>query len=186
MAFAECLWCETQVRPNAKVCRQCGLQSPAGKPNVESKVVRRGLRVVLALFLIPLMLSAAYAARIGAFPLVSGQPETQTVAIADPMPTPSFASPLQKAVWTDGVRAVRQVLGQPAYVGFQNSFVSLSTGNIVSLCGQLSGTSGYDGTTGERRFISVFGQSASTTLDGADPSFGVLWNRVCSGQTSPA
>jgi hypothetical protein len=194
MAVAECLWCEAEVKAHRSICPECGLHNPAGKVHTASKVVRRGRRVLLALFAVPLMLSAAYAAHVGVLPLGSvpaggsavASPAGVQLADSATVPMPALASPLQQAVWADGVKAVRLALGQPGYVGFQSSFVSVATGNIVSLCGRIPGTSGYASETGEQRFISVFGQAAATTLEGNDPSFGVLWNRVCAGGTSQA
>ncbi len=195
MALSACLWCEATVKPESVVCRDCGLQNPAGRVSNTTKVVRQGRRALLGLVLAPVMLVTAYAAHSGVRPLVSAggaaapatqTVATQTVASVAPVPAPAFTDPLQQAVWTDGVRAVRQALAQPGYGGFQTSFVAVSTGNIVSLCGEVAGTSGYDGPHGEQRFISVFGQSRATTLEGDDMSFGVLWNRVCGGGTSPA
>jgi hypothetical protein len=189
MALSACLWCEATVKADAVSCPDCGLQNPAGKIKTSAKVARQGRRALIGLLAIPVMFGMAYAAHMGVLPLVSanaaGAPGTQVARVA-PVPAPTFADPLQQAVWTDGVRAVRQALGQPGYGGFQSSVVTVSTGNIVSLCGEVSGTSGYDSPNGEQRFISVFGQAAATTLEGSDPSFGVLWNRVCSQGSSPA
>jgi hypothetical protein len=183
MSVAACLWCETEVKSHTQICPECGLQNPAGVARGTSKVVRRGWRLLLAVLAVPLMLSAAYAAHVGALPpLVATNataPEGVQLASTTPIPTPVFADPLQEAVWHDGLKAVRQALGQPGYAGFQGSFVSVAAGRIVSLCGEVAGTSGYDSATGEERFISVFGQAAATTLEGNDQSFGVLWNRVC-------
>jgi hypothetical protein len=191
MARSACLWCEATVKADAVACPDCGLQNPAGRVSNATKAVRQGRRVLLGLIVVPVMLVTAYAAHSGVLPLVSADdgaaaPATQHLASVAPVPAPSFTDPLQQAVWTDGIRAVRQALAQPGYGGFQNSFVAVSTGNIVSLCGAVAGTSGYAGPNGEQRFISVFGQATATTVEGSDMSFGVLWNRVCSQGTSPA
>jgi hypothetical protein len=182
MALSACLWCEATVRAEALACPECGLQNPAGQVKTSTKVVRQGRRALIGLVVAPVMLVIAYAAHSGVVPLVSANaaaPVASQQASLAPMPTPTFTDPLQQAVWTDGVKAVRQALGQPGYAGFQGSFVAVSTGNIVSLCGEVSGTSGYDSPTGAQRFISVFGQAAATTLEGNEMSFDVLWNRVC-------
>jgi hypothetical protein len=182
MPVAACLWCETEVKSEARICPECGLHNPAGAPRVASKVVRRGRRVLLALLAVPLMLSAAYGAH-AALPGVAAQgvstPAGIQLASVAAIPSPVFSDPLQKAVWIDGVKAVRQALGQPGYAGFQGSFVNVAAGQVVSLCGEVAGTSGYNSASGQERFISVFGQAAATTLEGNDMSFGVLWNRVC-------
>jgi hypothetical protein len=189
MVLSACLWCETTVRADAPTCPECGLQNPAGKVKAAVTVVRHGRRALWGLVAVPVMLAIAYAAHLGALPLVSADAAapaaTRMVSLAS-VAMPTFTDPLQQAVWTDGVKAVRQALGQPGYGGFQSSFVTVSTGNIVSLCGQIDGTSGYESATGERRFISVFGQTAATTLEGNDTSFDVLWNRVCGQGNSPA
>jgi hypothetical protein len=189
MALSACLWCEATVRADAHACPECGLQNPAGKAKATTKVANQGRRALWALFAAPVMLAIAYAAHLGVLPLVSADaaaPAAARLASLAPVPTPTFADPLQQAVWTDGVKAVRQALRQPSYNGFQSSFVTVSTGNIVSLCGQVEGTSGYESPTGEQRFISVFGQTAATTLEDNGMSFDVLWNRVCGQGTSPA
>ena len=97
---------------------------------------------------------------------------------AVPVP-PAYADPLERSVWSDGARSVQAALSNPALVHSRSSFVSVSEGGIVSFCGTIPGTDGYGGAMGRQRFISVFGQSASTVIEGEDSSFGVLWNRVC-------
>ncbi len=186
MAVAACLWCETKVKPGAVACPECGLQNPAGDPKRaprggSGKIVRRGRRIALALVVMTLMLSVAYAAHSGVFPLAS----TETASASDagvasaPQPPVIYSDPLQRAVWTNGVKAVQQALGQPDYASFANSYVDVAAGHVVSFCGEVAGTSGYDSASGARRFISVFGQTYSTLVEGNDASFGVLWNRVC-------
>ena len=187
MAGVECLWCETKVKPGTTICPECGLQNPAGSPRASLKekshtVVRRGRRVVLALIAVPLMLSAAYSAGIQRLPIVASIADHTGVvelASAQAFVPPTYADPLQRSVWVDGVKSIRQALGQPTYTAFDGSYVNVTTGHIVTFCGVVAGTSGYDSASGAERFISVFGQAQATSLEGTDPSFGVLWNRVC-------
>lgn len=189
MAVTDCIWCETQVKPDADVCPECGLQNPAGGIRGSSKVVRRGQWAVLTFVAVPLMLSMAYAAHLSTLSLRSSDAvdaPTIIVARVAPIPAPSYANPLQQSVWTNGVRAVRRALGQPGYSGCQNSFVNVASGNLVSLCGQVPGTAGYGGVVGRQRFISVFGQAVAIVLDCNDRSFEVLWNRVCTESASAA
>ena len=136
----------------------------------------------LALLAVPLMLSAAYAAHSGKLPIagVAAGPSAPALPmIATLEPPPTYADPLQRSVWVDGVKAVRQALAQPSYTAFAGSYVNVAAGHVVSFCGEIAGTSGYDSASGAQRFVSVFGQRQSTMLEGADASFGVLWARVC-------
>ena len=175
MASCNCLWCEMPIRSNAVVCPECGLQSPVRA--VASVKPRRSKRLIFAALGlgVPLMLSAAWAANVTPtdLPLVA-------LAVVAPQPVPvSFQDPVQESVWTSGQSAVRSVLQDPGYSGFGGSFLSVSAGRVVTVCGEIQGTSGYDSANGEERYISVFGQSAATVRESADIAFGVLWGRVC-------
>jgi hypothetical protein len=140
------------------------------------------------LVVVPLMLSAAYAARIGALPIVSSDPVSTGAAplVSVAEPPAIYSDPLQRSVWVDGVKAVQHLLAQPSYDKFTSSYVSVAAGHVVSFCGEVAGTSGFDSESGAERFISVFGQTQATMLEGNDSSFGVLWNRVCARTDSPA
>jgi hypothetical protein len=192
MAVVACLWCETSLKPGTVICRECGLVSPAGDAKAAKRGSReaahRGWLIALVLVAAPLMLSAAYAAGGGDLTLVSAEIGRPAVApMANPTHPPAmYSDPLQRSVWIDGVRAVQQVLAQPGYSRFAGSYVEVAAGHVVSFCGEVAGTSGYDGANGARRFISVFGQTQSTMLEGNDTSFEVLWTRVCGQDESPA
>ena len=176
MVMMQCVWCETEVRADAVLCPECGLQNPAGTPRGGSTAVRRGRRVLLAVLAVPLMLSAAYAAHIGTLPLLPSDTSSAGLEKAAAIAAPTETDPVREAVWEDGQRAVRMALHQPGFTKFQSSFVYASAGSILTMCGQIPGTVGYASDTGEERFISVFGQAAGTVLEGTDSSFGVLWN----------
>jgi hypothetical protein len=186
MTSFACMWCETTVSSGTINCPECGLHSPAAALKAaptrgSSKVVHRGRRVALAVIAVPLMLSAAYAERGGSLPLV---PLVTAVAVVAPVvsatqPPAAYSDPLQRSVWISGAKAVQQALAQPGYSTFAGSYVNVAAGHVVSFCGQVANTAGNDSLSGGQRFISVFGQSQSTTLESNDPSFPVLWNRVC-------
>jgi hypothetical protein len=134
------------------------------------------------------MLSAAYAARTGAIPLVSSQaPAAGGISLATAMQAPaSYSDPLQRSVWIAGARAVQQALAQPTYSNFSTSYIDVASGHVVSFCGEVAGTSGFASESGAQRFISVFGQPQATMLEGTDVSFDVLWNRVCARSDTSA
>jgi hypothetical protein len=182
MTLSSCLWCEASIKQNAERCAECGLAHPA----VAAPRVRRawhGRRLVAAVLAVPLMLSGAWAT-------TSVQPAMlPTVIFPNPVASPapvSFHDPVQQSVWTEGQSALRRTLGDPTYTGFAASFVNTSDGRVVSLCGTIAGTSGYDSPTGEERYLSVFGQATETVRQSQDMSFDVLWNRVCRNPNSAA
>ena len=186
MPIVACLWCETELKATTKVCPECGLHSPASLPAgskaKQAPAVRRERRLVLALAAVPLMLTGAYAAHVSNLPKVLADASSSLRASAPIVPQPPaiYGDPLQRAVWTDGLKAVRQALAQPTSVDLAgSSFVAVAAGHVVSFCGEVPGTSGYESSSGARRFISIFGQSYSTVLEGDDASFVVLWTRVC-------
>jgi hypothetical protein len=188
-----CLWCETSLKPETATCPECGLQCPAGATKTTSmrgsrRTARRTWPVALALVVVPLMLSAAYAERGGDLALdPTANASPAAVPVSDLVqPPPIYADPLQRAVWINGVMAVRHALAQPAYVNFAGSYIDVAAGHVVSFCGEVAGTSGYDSASGAQRFLSVFGQSRSTMIEGSDASFEVLWSRVCAQDESPA
>ena len=195
MPLSVCLWCETEVKRGTSVCPECGLHNPIGNQKRLSAgpsghaVRRRGRRVLLALFAVPLMLSVAYATGIHGLPLAAPAASASQVAMAT---TPQFsapsayADPVARSVWIDGVKSVRQALGDPGYGNFTGSYVNVAAGHVVSFCGEIASTSGYDSASGAQRFVSVFGQPDATALEGNDSSFDVLWNRVCAPEASPA
>ncbi|MBW4023283.1 MAG: hypothetical protein HIU92_09105 [Proteobacteria bacterium] len=151
-------------------------------------------------FVIPLLVCAVLVARFEDMPimpvggamavpsaaaLVGAAAGTPPQAAPPPAPVTAYRDPLKQAVLTDGMRSVRQALNRPGYAAFSGSFVNEAASNVVTLCGEVAGTSGYNSASGRQRFVSVFGQAAATSLEGTDPSFQVLWNRVCArGQTS--
>jgi hypothetical protein len=194
MPLAVCLWCETTVKNGTTVCPECGLRNPVADPKALSggasgKAVRRGRRVLLALLAVPLMLSVAYATGVRGLPLAASAASASQMAMAtapQPSVSPTYADPVARSVWIDGMKSVRQALGQPSYENFAGSYVNVAAGNVVSFCGEIAGTSGYDSVSGAQRFVSVFGQAGATALEGDDSSFDVLWSRVCAPEASPA
>jgi hypothetical protein len=190
-AIANCVWCETEVKASVRMCPECGLENPVLKAEAPAVAAgggrkRRGRRFLLAFVAVPLMLSAAYAAQVQgvtsslAVPFLAAAPATVTA------PAPGLTDPLQRSVWSDGVKSVRMALTDPNFSQFADSFVSVSTGRIVSFCGALPGTAAYGDGMGGQRFISIFGQRQSTVLENGDGSFDVLWNRVCASPTQQA
>jgi hypothetical protein len=193
MISLACLWCETSLRPGTAICPECGLQNPAAEPNAAARASsgkgsRRGRRIALSLIVVPVMLSMAYAAHSSVVSV--GSPASASVAVVTPstslQPPAVYADNLRRSVWMDGVKAVQEVLAQPGYAGFSTSYINVAAGHVVSFCGEVAGTSGYDSGSGAQRFISIFGQAQSTLVEGNDASFDVLWNRVCAPGSSPA
>jgi hypothetical protein len=137
---------------------------------------------------LPLMVSMAYVANISGFGLSSAASANAMAAkVTESLqPPPAYSDLLRRSVWTDGVKAVQQVLAQPGYTAFATSYINVAAGHVVSFCGQVQGTSGYEYGSGAQRFISIFGQVQSTLLEGNDASFDVLWNRVCAPGSSAA
>jgi hypothetical protein len=180
--LANCMWCETPVRADVKLCPECGLESPVLKAETvmaaaspKRRIGSRG--IALAVAAVPLMLSAAYAAGLKTV-VVGAAPAAVTVSTAAPA---ALTDPLQRAVWTDGVKSVQTALNDPHYNQFSDRFVSVSDGRIVSFCGSMPNSD-----MGQQRFISIFGQRYSTVLEGSDGSFDVLWNRVCANPVKSA
>jgi hypothetical protein len=173
MALCKCLWCEMPVRSNVAQCPECGLQNPVVA--VASPKRRRSMRFTLAIVGVPLMLSAAFAAHVtpSDLPVVAS-------LVASPKPVRvAFQDPIQESVWVSGQTAVRSLLQNPGYGGFGDSFVSVSSGRVVTVCGDIQDTSGDDSASGSERYLSVFGQASATVRESRDVSFGVLWNRLC-------
>ncbi|MCB8881785.1 hypothetical protein ACELLULO517_16170 [Acidisoma cellulosilytica] len=180
--ISNCVWCETSVRADAKFCLECGLESPVLKVEAAAQGMRRkrkigGRGLALAVVAVPLMLSAAYAARVSNVGDAITAPAAKLAAAAPA----TLADPLQRSVWTDGVKSVQTALNSPNFEQFANSFVSVSDGRVVSFCGAVPSSN-----LGQQRFVSVFGQRYSTVLEGNDSSFDVLWNRVCANPVKQA
>lgn len=70
---------------------------------------------------------------------------------------------------------MQDALHAPGYAGFTQSFVLRSAGQFVTFCG----TDARSGDGNGQHFLSVFGRVADTRLETQDPSFPVLWSRVC-------
>lgn len=180
---SNCVWCETTIRADVKFCPECGLESPVLTERTVAPVVRRqskiGARgIAMALIAVPLMLSAAYAARLNSD---GGSVKAATFQADAATPPAAVTDPLQRSVWSSGVKSVQIALNDPQFGQFGNSFVSISDGRIVSFCGTVPSSS-----MGQQRFISIFGQRYSTVMEGTDGSFDVLWNRVCASPVSRA
>jgi hypothetical protein len=143
----------------------------------------------LALLVVPFMFSVAYAARTSGFSFTSSPSSLSTtntvaatlaVTTATSLQPPAvYSDPLRRSVWIDGVKSVQEALAQPGYTGFTNSYINVAAGHVVSFCGEVAGTSGYDSDSGAQRFVSIFGQAQATQVESNDPSFDVLWNRAC-------
>ena len=193
MTSLACLWCETSLKPGTAICPECQLQNPAAERKSASragsgKAARRGRRFVLSLIVVPVMLSMAYAAHSSVVAVGSPAAASASVATASsPLQPPVvYSDNLRRSVWMDGVKAVQEVLAQPGYAAFSGSYINVAAGHVVSFCGEVAGTSGYESESGAQRFISIFGQAQSTLVEGNDASFDVLWNRVCAPGSSPA
>ena len=190
-AIANCVWCETEVKASVRMCPECGLENPVLKAEVPAKVAgggrkRRGRRFVLAVIAVPLMLSAAYAAQVHVVASGLVAPFLAVQPVLSAAPAPTLTDPLQRSVWSDGVKSVQVALNDPNFTQFGDSFVTVSSGRIVSFCGTLPGTAAYGDGMGGQRFISIFGQRQSTVLENGEGSFDVLWSRVCASPTQQA
>jgi len=143
--------------------------------------VRKRRFLPLTLVGLSLLISGSYVAHSGVLTLPFEQTQLMMVSPVDlpNAPPATYSDPLQRAVWVDGVNAVQRALAKPDYTNFGRSYVYVAAGNVVTFCGEVVGTSGYDSASGAQRFVSVFGQTQATMLEGNDPSFQVLWNRVC-------
>jgi hypothetical protein len=175
------MWCEAPINENLSACAECNYQNPKSRPRS-----RHGRRVLLSLLVLPLMGSLALAARIEHGVMAAKSPQAvATVAAArpvQPQPVVSFADPAQEATWVDGQKSLGLMLGETTFT----AFMSTGAGNVVSLCGNVKGTTGYQTPSGQRRYISVFGRLDGTVMETQDPSFEVLWNRACRGSSIAA
>lgn len=188
MDVANCMWCESEIRVNCKICPECSLENPVATATLSAGARRRkaatrgSRRLLLAVFAVPLMLSVAYAAHLQILPgsPVDDAAVAAPAAVAMPSPPSSVTDPVQRGVWLNGMRAVRIALASPDFSNFQQSYVRQSAGQLVSLCGTLP-----SGQLSGMRFVSVGGASAQTVIEGRDPSFETLWTRLC-GSTDAA
>jgi len=181
MDLANCMWCESEIRANCKVCPECSLESPVAPAAAGSGASRRrkaatrgGRRLLLALVAAPLLLSFAYAAHYQILPDPLAPVAPTTVAETMPPPPAAVTDPVQRGVWLNGMRAVRIALAEPDFGGFQQTYIRQSAGQLVSLCGTIP-----SGELSGMRFVSVAGDSARTVIEGRDPSFQTLWVRLC-------
>jgi len=187
MSSTQCLWCEALISDSLTACPECGCHNPT---RVRTRRARPG-RILLAVLALPLMASIAFASQsengrltikalqTAATSLVAEAPAAVPVAA---QPVMAFADPEQKATWVDGRKSLGSLLGHTSFT----AFLSTGAGNVVSLCGNVNGTEGYQTASGQQRYISVFGRPDGTVLETDDPSFGVLWDRVCRGSSSNA
>jgi hypothetical protein len=179
MALSVCLWCDMPVKQGISCCPECGYRNPIAEKHVSRpKPVRR---LLLGLVVLPLMLSGAYAAML---PSRTSIALTNTVQVAAVVPQAKIAyvDPVQQAVWADGQRSLVQALGTAGGTTLRHSFLSLSAGHYMTVCGVVAGTNGYASDTGEQRYLSIFGQQSKTLVERQDSaSFGVLWTRLCQG-----
>lgn len=182
MDVASCMWCESEIRPDCKICPECSLENPvlgvarSGGARGRKAATRGSRRLLLALIAAPLMLSVAYAAQSTIAPAAPMDQAPATVSPAIPVPPATMTDPVQRGVWLNGTRAVRLALAQPDFVGFQQTYIRKSAGQLVSLCGTIPG-----GALSGTRFVSIAGDSAQTVIEGRDPSFETLWTRLCDG-----
>jgi hypothetical protein len=182
MPSCKCLWCDSFIDQNVKVCPECSCL------NAEPKVrTRHGTRtgVVLGLLALPLMVSLAFASRLEHSVMDGPSSSTVAAVVAQPVAPQrvvTFANPVEQATWVNGQRSLGLLLGKSSYT----AFMSTGAGNVVSLCGTVQGTIGYQTKSGRQRYISVFGRPDGTVLETQDPSFQVLWTRVCKGSGTVA
>lgn len=182
MGLANCMWCEAEIRADSACCPECGLEHPVasrseGARSHYRKAASGGRRFFLALFAVPLMLSAAYAAH-SQFGVADAAVATAAVQQPD---LSAVTDPVQRGIWQNGIRAVRLALADPAFSGFNESYVRQSAGQVVSFCGTIP-----SGQLGGLRFVSMAHGNGQAVIEGRDPSFDTLWNRVCDTGTSSA
>jgi hypothetical protein len=174
-----CPWCDVRVKLEISHCPECGLQHPGAGVEAEDRhrIFRRPATFALV-FLIGIMgLTGGGWRRIVVLTLDMA-PNSPVTAISPVIPT--FRDSLQRSVWLSGQDALRLTLKDPKYSGFTKSFIVVSAGQVISLCGEVDGTSGFYGADGQERYVSVSGQPNETVLESQDISFAVLWDRVCS------
>lgn len=182
--MGSCLFCDNRLSPKDRFCIECGLECPErAVESAPAPRARRGFRRLLATTLaLPLILGLALAAHIGGLPLIrmgDASPVAGGLVTRPITPPVAYNDPLMRSVWVEGMKSVQTALDQPGDAAVRGGFVNVAASHVVTLCGEVAGTSGYANSSGRQRFISVFGQPAATTLEGTDPSFDVLWNRVC-------
>lgn len=180
MGLANCIWCESDIRSDCKVCPECSLENPVAPVVAVSRGARRrkaatrgGRWLLLMLFAVPLMLSAAYAAHSTLMTGAEVAPLAEAAVVSAPPPS-AVTDPVQRGVWLNGMQAVRLALADPGFADFQQTYIRTSAGRVVSLCGTIP-----SGQLVGLRFVSVAGDSAQTVIEGRDPSFGTLWTRLC-------
>jgi hypothetical protein len=180
MASYKCLWCDASIDKNLSVCPECNYENPEQK-----RRTRHGSRIAvgLAVLVVPLMISLAFAAQREHNEIVAQfSPTAASAVVVAPQRVVTFADPVQQASWVNGRKSLGQLFGQRSYT----AFMSTGAGKVVSLCGSVQGTTGYQSRSGRQRYVSVFGRLDGTVLETQDPSFQVLWARVCKGSGSVA
>lgn len=96
----------------------------------------------------------------------------------DPQPSAQVRAQAKADIAQRGRAAVLGQLTFPRAMQFATSFVTTTAGGLVTFCGTLHPRDRSDATA-EIRFLSVNGDRARTFLDVSEPSFVVLWARLC-------
>jgi predicted benzoate:H+ symporter BenE len=185
MPLSVCILCTKPVQPRAEECPHCGLSMPAARlgsatlaaPEPRRKAIRanRAPRSGRRWLVIGLICFSATGLGLGVC-------AATVLPLTDALPTPTVRDPAQVALLNRGEAALRQALSDPSYNAFANSFLSRSSGHVVSLCGTVDA---YADQASSERYVEVIGAPAPVSFESEDPSFETLWDRACQGATTP-
>jgi hypothetical protein len=96
----------------------------------------------------------------------------------DPQPSAQVRTQAKADIAQRGRAAVLSQFTFPTAVQMTDTFVTTTAGGLVTFCGTLHPRDRSDATA-KIRFLSVNGDRARTFLDVSEPSFVVLWARLC-------
>lgn len=170
-----CPWCGAVIVGRHKECPDCGvllarLSMPIVAP---APPEARSSKMLWLLAITPLMFSVLLPAGI-----LSLHEWTQApVAQAN---LPDADSALAQG-WTAGIAGLRAQFGVPRFVSLGRSSVYVSAGHLITLCGRAKLKAPADGAVIATRYLSMQGDAGGTKLAFEEPSFDILWTRLCRG-----
>jgi hypothetical protein len=178
-----CILCATLNNARATECSNCGLaflptsrnSQPAAEAVVRSAAPRRRRWLPVAWAGVFCLIGIGLTIVSGRAALSSVQRDVQSP------PAVSHSDPAQAADWREGEAALRQVLGKPSYDSFGGSFISVSFGQVTSICGATDAKFDPDGT---ERYVVVINSPSTISLEFQDPTFSTLWERTCKDGTA--
>lgn len=169
-----CPWCGAIITGRHKICPECGVfLTRLSMPNMApSPPHARSPHSLWLLAIVPIIFTILLPAGMLALRGWNLEPAAQSDQLD--------ATTKPDQTWAAGIAALRARIGDQQDISVTTSSVQISAGHLITLCGRAK-VSTMGGGVATTRFLAMEGWRRDARLEFQDPSFAVLWTRLCDG-----